>query len=78
MGDQFTIPSIKAGEEWLIAVDCYTDEVNYSKYEGVGSRQLESKTSNAVPAMIKKVEQTKIPSLFPEGKSMRLKDLIQK
>ena len=78
MGEQFTIPSIKAGEEWLLEVDCETDINNQSKYEGVGSRQLESRIPSTVPTMIKKVEQAKVPSLFPVGKSMKLKDLIQK
>ncbi|MBP3286876.1 MAG: FimB/Mfa2 family fimbrial subunit [Prevotella sp.] len=78
MGDRFTIPSIKAGEEWLLEVDCYTDEVAYQKFTGAESRQLESKTSKTVPTMIKKVEQAKVPSMFPVSKSMKLKDLIQK
>ena len=82
MGEQKTISSLKAGEEWLIQANCYDDEITCSKYTEGSARQFsESRVVDTAPTMIKRSEQKQPTFGFPSSsnqKERKLKDLIQK
>lgn len=78
MGDQFTIPSVKVGEEWLVEVDCVTDEVGYSIYTPNSSRSQKRQVSQSAPMMLKKDGQIKSSFGFSSKMNqVKLKDFIQ-
>lgn len=81
MGEQKTISSLKAGEEWLIEADCYNNEIEISNYAESSARQfMESRVVPSVPNMLKRSEQKQPIFGFPTStnqKGRKLKDLIR-
>lgn len=79
MGDSFTVPSMQIGEEWIISVDCKTDEIDYSKYTSTSTR---SQTNESVPCFLNQNEKKNttmdFSSLNSNSRSKKLKDLIKK
>lgn len=78
MGEQFTIPSMKVGEEWLVEVDCVTDEVGYSIYTPNSSRSQKKQVSQSAPMMLKKDGQKESSIGFTSKlNQIKLKDLTE-
>ncbi len=72
MGDPISVSSIKAGEEYLLAVNCLTDETAWGKFESSSTRafQAQEKPINIIAGMKKSGTSLK--------QSRKLIDLIRK
>lgn len=79
MGNQFTISSIKIAEEWLISVDCETDEITTpTKYTKAAAKALVNNVNNAPQSIRKKEQNNPVPYMFGDFKSLKITDLMQK